>query len=329
MKPESGKTKETGGVFWPLRTIAALSAVVFVTGFCLEVMLAYQIKSHEQHLLIVALLASLSVWALVELRLIKLQDAGLPLHGLRLVLLLQLACALSRGVSIHFFPAAAVDPTIYRLAGTHDLSSLIYPAAYIAVFLGVGNAIINLLLHNEQVRAGLLEVLNRRLEIEATHDALTGLPTRRVFRDRLAHDLMLARRDERIVAVIFLDLDGFKPVNDRYGHEAGDLVLKAVSQRWKTCIRETDLLARLGGDEFAISIGNLSEIATVEPIAQALIDALIEEIRLADGRHCQVGVSLGISFYPSHGSDVDALLASADGAMYASKNAGKNRFAFA
>lgn len=329
MKAGPGKATGEGGVFWPLRIIGALSAVVFVIGFCLEVMLAHQIKSHEQHLLIAAVMLALSIWALVELNLIGRQNFVLPLNGLRLALLLQSACALSRGISIHFFSATAVDPSIYRLASTYDVSSLIYPAAYIAIFLGVSNAIVDLLLHNEQVRAGLLEKLNQRLEIEATRDALTGLATRRVFRDRLAHDLVLSKRDNRIVAVIFLDLDGFKAVNDHYGHEAGDQVLQVVAQRWTTCIRETDLLARFGGDEFAISIGNLSEMAAAEPIAQALIDALSEDIHLSDGHHCRVGVSLGISLYPSHGSDVEALLASADGAMYFSKKAGKNRYAFA
>jgi diguanylate cyclase (GGDEF)-like protein/hemerythrin-like metal-binding protein len=138
--------------------------------------------------------------------------------------------------------------------------------------------------------------------------------------------MSLARRNAKYVALILLDLDDFKPVNDHYGHKAGDTVLTAIATRWLACIRETDTLARLGGDEFAVIVGELDVVSEAELIAQKLIKASCIDIPLHDQIECRVGVSAGISIYPENATEIDSLLTAADSAMYESKVNGKNHY---
>jgi diguanylate cyclase (GGDEF)-like protein/PAS domain S-box-containing protein/hemerythrin-like metal-binding protein len=163
---------------------------------------------------------------------------------------------------------------------------------------------------------------------QANFDRLTDLPNRSLFFDRLSKELSQARRSNTHVALLFMDLDGFKPVNDRFGHDAGDVVLRAVAKRWKNCIRETDTLARLGGDEFAVIVGDLAVPDMVAPVAGKLIEALASPISLPNGRECQVGVSVGVSIFPENATELDSLLKVADAAMYESKAQGKNTCCF-
>ena len=128
--------------------------------------------------------------------------------------------------------------------------------------------------------------------------------------------------------MLFLDLDGFKPVNDRYGHDAGDVALKTVSSRWLLCLRDSDTLARLGGDEFAVIAGNLESPAMATSVAEKLIEALASPIQLANQMEVIVGVSIGMSIYPDNATEMDSLLSSADAAMYESKSKGKNTYSF-
>ena len=164
---------------------------------------------------------------------------------------------------------------------------------------------------------------------QANFDALTDLPNRALFFDRLSHEISAARRKSKHLALLFLDLDGFKAVNDQYGHEAGDNVLKTVTHRWRQSIRDTDTLARIGGDEFAIIINELEDIALVEVIAQKLINALDADIPLQVDQSCSIGVSIGIGIYPDNAFEMDSLLTASDQAMYKSKANGKNRITFA
>lgn len=169
----------------------------------------------------------------------------------------------------------------------------------------------------------------RHLHDLAYHDRLTGLPNRTLFFDRLSQALSGARRARKHVAILFIDLDGFKKVNDEHGHDAGDTVLKTVAGRFRETVRATDTVARMGGDEFVVILHELESRDDAVTVANKLLAAVASEIPL-DGRNpCRVGASIGISIYPEHGTSMDALLMAADAAMYRSKKKGRNRFVFA
>ncbi len=165
---------------------------------------------------------------------------------------------------------------------------------------------------------------------QANFDNLTNLPNRALLFDRLSKECALARRNNSGVALLFADLDGFKRVNDQFGHDAGDQVLREMARRWLACVREADTVARLGGDEFAIVLGGMQEssAAAIAGMAEKIIASLAPEIPLTSGATCRVGVSIGISLYPGDAPEVDALLNLADAAMYESKARGKNSFTF-
>ncbi|OPY86431.1 MAG: Cyclic di-GMP phosphodiesterase Gmr [Smithella sp. PtaU1.Bin162] len=167
-----------------------------------------------------------------------------------------------------------------------------------------------------------------RIQHLANHDALTGLPSLRLVKDRMAMAFGMSRRHNYRTAVMFIDLDGFKTVNDSLGHEAGDYVLKKVAQIFLACIRETDTVARVGGDEFIIVATALRSAGNAGEIAEKIIRMLSLPITF-NGRKVSVGASIGIALYPDHGTDMENLIAQADTAMYRSKGSGKNRFTFA
>lgn len=162
----------------------------------------------------------------------------------------------------------------------------------------------------------------------ANHDALTGLPNRLLLEDRLQQALIEGRREDEIVAVMFLDLDGFKGVNDTYGHEAGDVLLKQVAIRLLHCVRERDTVARLGGDEFVIVFINVKGVSNVEMIARKIIRAFERSFDIS-GFTLNVSTSIGVSLYPQHAASPDDLMQLADEAMYQAKRAGKNRYCIA
>ncbi|MES2049610.1 MAG: EAL domain-containing protein [Pseudomonadota bacterium] len=164
------------------------------------------------------------------------------------------------------------------------------------------------------------------LERMAHFDQLTGLPNRTLLMDRLHHGLVYAQRNKKISAIIFLDLDGFKAINDQHGHEAGDQVLVTVATRMNHVLREGDTLARLGGDEFVVVLINLEQRANSFPILNRLLAAAAKAVQFGD-LTLQVSASLGVSFYPQQDEiDKDQLLRQADQAMYQAKLAGKNRY---
>ena len=172
------------------------------------------------------------------------------------------------------------------------------------------------------------EKIAAELDFLANHDALTGLPSLRLCKDRLDHSLAEARRKRQSSAVMFLDLDGFKEINDAHGHEFGDQVLKIVAARIRTEIRETDTVARIGGDEFVVILSGLPEIAIAERIAGSLIEQIATAIDIGENA-IGVSVSIGISFYPQDGENPEDLIRAADKAMYRVKHRGKNAFGFA
>ncbi len=169
----------------------------------------------------------------------------------------------------------------------------------------------------------------RRIGFLATHDPLTELPNRSLFYDRLSQAFSRARRKAEHLALLLLDLDDFKPINDRYGHEAGDETLKIVAQRLLGCMRSMDTVARLGGDEFGIILGEIENRADIKKFAEKIIAALSAPLGLHAAAEVRVGISIGIAIYPQCGREIDKLMNGADQAMYESKARGKNRYTFA
>ncbi|MBF0214110.1 MAG: EAL domain-containing protein [Magnetococcales bacterium] len=168
---------------------------------------------------------------------------------------------------------------------------------------------------------------HQRIQHLAHFDPLTDLPNRALFHDRLNHGLSLARREEQRIAVLFLDLDGFKKVNDTLGHHAGDELLVEVARRLCTCVRQSDTVSRLGGDEFALMLEALEAVDDAERVAEKLLSELSRPVSL-EGRDVFVGGSIGISLFPDDGATVQELLMHADTAMYQAKAEGKGRFRF-
>ena len=162
---------------------------------------------------------------------------------------------------------------------------------------------------------------------QANFDDLTGLPNRHLLRDRLGHALAKARRDGTLVALLFIDLDDFKQVNDRLGHDRGDRLLAEAAARIAACVRTSDTVGRLGGDEFTVILPGLEQVGCVERVAQHTIDSLVQPFVL-DGELARVSASIGIALYPADADEVDALLRHADQAMYAAKAAGRNRYSY-
>jgi len=162
----------------------------------------------------------------------------------------------------------------------------------------------------------------------ANYDRLTGLPNRQFFFEQLSRELPRSRRENKQVALLYLDLNRFKPINDTHGHEAGDFVLRAVAERWQRCLRSSDVLARLGGDEFAVIVGRINEAEDARVISEKLIQALEQEIILPQGQACSIGTSIGIAVYPDNAMEMDTLLRLADEAMYKCKGVEGQKYAF-
>ncbi len=159
----------------------------------------------------------------------------------------------------------------------------------------------------------------------ANHDALTGLPNRRLFNERILLEISHAERDQEKIAVMMFDLDQLKQVNDSFGHNVGDLLLQAVSQRLLGLLRKSDTVARMGGDEFLIILPGMKTPANAVPTAERILSAVSKPFQL-EGFEVNITTSIGISLYPDHGEEVDQLLKAADIAMYKAKEKGGNTY---
>ncbi len=168
---------------------------------------------------------------------------------------------------------------------------------------------------------------DEQLYYQANYDALTSLPNRHFFKDQLARLVGQARRDQRQFALLFIDLDHFKNINDGLGHAAGDEVLRLAGERLRGCLRDSDIVARLGGDEFTVIAYPVKSPRDAEVLAEHIIAALREPFRVAGVDHF-LGASIGIAVYPTDGADVDDLLRNADTAMYRAKDSGRDRFVY-
>lgn len=177
---------------------------------------------------------------------------------------------------------------------------------------------------------GVLEDITQRKRTEmelkhlATVDSLTGIPNRHLFFDRLEHALAHAKRYESLVAVLFIDLNEFKKVNDTYGHQAGDELLCMVTERLHKRIRESDTLARLGGDEFGVLLSQIEDEEAAAVVARSLVDVMTSPF-VIQGEKIMIGATVGISFYPTDGKDCVTLISRADAAMYGAKRRGSGQ----
>lgn len=178
-------------------------------------------------------------------------------------------------------------------------------------------------IERNQLRVGL-EKTRDQASFLAHYDQITKLPNRVLFLERLNYSIRYAARSKEKVSLCFVDLDGFKTINDTIGHDAGDEVLRCIGQRMKSLLRESDLVARIGGDEFVVILNNVKSEPNLRSVAKKLIESINEPIEY-DAEFCKVGASIGIATYPNHADTAECLLKYADLAMYYAKNNGKNQ----
>gem|GEM_PF-1505073 len=187
---------------------------------------------------------------------------------------------------------------------------------------------------NQRLFTGVIRDITERKKAQdkikhmAHHDALTQLPNRNLYIERVERAIVRAKRSGKPLAILFVDLDKFKPINDELGHEAGDAVLKTVAERMLTCVRLSDTVARFGGDEFVAILENLDHADSAAVVAQKILSRLLKPIPVPDGKQASVGASIGISIFPEDGKTLDELAHAADQAMYAVKESGRNNFKF-
>jgi diguanylate cyclase (GGDEF)-like protein/PAS domain S-box-containing protein len=170
-----------------------------------------------------------------------------------------------------------------------------------------------------------LRLSQDRLNYIATHDALTGLPNRVLLYERVNQSIETAKKHNYLSALLFLDLDGFKQVNDTLGHAIGDLLLQAVAKRLTGCLRTSDTVARLGGDEFVVLLPTISDLSTVTQVARKILSTLSQAFAIS-GQTLSITTSIGIALFPDHADHLEDLIERADEAMYQAKKTGKNRF---
>lgn len=169
---------------------------------------------------------------------------------------------------------------------------------------------------------------SQKLETLALHDPLTGLANRRLLEDRVRMALKHARRERGQMALLYLDLDGFKAVNDQLGHHAGDVLLQQVAERLQAAVRADDTVARLGGDEFMVTLSKVAGTREAARVAGKIIEAVAQPYDL-EGQGARVTTSVGLALFPEHGESADALMQNADAALYLAKEAGKNAYRIA
>jgi len=251
------------------------------------------------------------------------------LNFLVVSLLCGLLClALSAAVAyrLSYRACRSIVEPLQRLAGNvsgarreRHFKCRLEPSA-IAELQDLGNDV-NALLEELERWQAQVKTESESLEHLANHDPLTGLANRARFESRLTDALASARLNDTRVAVFFIDGDRFKSINDAYGHEAGDAVLRAIARRLKAQVRASDLVARLGGDEFAVLLAPLREVEHAHRIAGNMLSSMQGEIGLPDGSRLATSLSIGIAFYPEHAGDAAGLLKQADAAMYRAKRA--------
>ncbi len=203
------------------------------------------------------------------------------------------------------------------------------PDGKVLGFYMLGNDVTALKRAQEDLRFAAVQLQHdaRRLEFLAHHDTLTGLPNRAMFEERAREAVAHARRHDKTAAVLFIDLDNFKEINDRLGHDVGDGLLKVIASRLRGCVRGDDFIARIGGDEFCVLLQDIAEPREAAAVAHKLIHELGKDYSV-DEHRLRSGASVGIACVPQDGHDVATLLRLADAAMYRAKEAGRNGYQF-
>jgi diguanylate cyclase (GGDEF)-like protein/PAS domain S-box-containing protein len=204
--------------------------------------------------------------------------------------------------------------------------SLFWESASISPIIGVHGEISHFVAVKENITDK--KMMLEQLEHFAHFDMLTGLSNRRMFLEHLAQSIEIACRNEKRFALMYIDLDGFKLINDTYGHETGDFVLKTAATRLKDSVRLSDTVGRMGGDEFTVALGTIHHHDDAGQVAEKILESLQRPIRLPNGAICQIDASIGISVYPDDADDAHQLLAAADNAMYEVKHGDKGRYQF-
>lgn len=209
-----------------------------------------------------------------------------------------------------------------QLAGTIALVSICIMLATLALSLYDAH-----LASRAAVLAKSLKAANEELKAMVMHDSLTRLPNRLLLEDRIKQTIARAKRNGTEFAVLFVDLDRFKTVNDSLGHHIGDLLIQEAASRLKASVRETDTVARVGGDEFMVVLTDGVQRDSVEAIASRMVDA-ISAVFLINGREIRISLSVGITLFPQDGQNIHELMVRSDAAMYYAKSAGRNNFQF-
>ena len=197
--------------------------------------------------------------------------------------------------------------------------------AVISLMVIIGCAMLAISYRQTRRALTLRREAEERAEHLAHHDGLTGLPNRRLLEDRLLQAIAFARRRDHRMAILFIDLDGFKAVNDNLGHDGGDQLLKQAASRLLAATRNGDTVARLGGDEFVVSLTQLAQAGDAGRVAEKLIEVLAAPYQIK-GEIVRVTASIGLALYPEHGSDDETLMKAADAALYVAKTSGKNAY---
>jgi diguanylate cyclase (GGDEF)-like protein len=243
------------------------------------------------------------------------------------------------GTRVQAMPSGAVKSTEYMVVAGHNWTLSLRPqdvyasryARSIASQLALAGIALSallalltwLLIHGRERALRMAASMTEELRHMAQHDHLTGLPNRALFNDRLQQELAHAKRQQGHFAMVFIDLDHFKPVNDNFGHGVGDQILKEVAARLQRCVRGADTVGRIGGDEFVVLLAQMSDTATIHELSEKLRLA-VKTPFVVNGRALALSCSIGVAIYPQHGVDAIALTKSADEAMYRAKAEGRD-----
>jgi len=182
-------------------------------------------------------------------------------------------------------------------------------------------------IERHQTLKKILEQAQLALQRTANHDNLTGLPNRKLLYEFLDKSIARARRYNKIIAIMFLDLDKFKLTNDSLGHAVGDLLLQSVAKRIKSCVRESDIVARMGGDEFIVVLESIDSVQHAATVANRIVK-ILSNVHILEGNKLNITTSIGISLCPDDSVDLETLIKNADTAMYNAKKSGKNRYKY-
>ncbi|MDP9140529.1 MAG: diguanylate cyclase [Pseudomonadota bacterium] len=251
-------------------------------------------------------------------------------------LLLKLGSAMLMGLAItgmHYTGMAAAQfaPDSFCLNATSDgmsntaLAVTVGVATFCILIIALGVSALDANFATQLARA--LQATNRELSALALYDSLTGLPNRLLLEDRMGEAVSHADRSQDYFALLFVDLDRFKPVNDSLGHGVGDLLLKSVAQRLAACVRAVDTVARTGGDEFVVLLSGIGDPKDAGMVSRKILDELSHPFFI-EGHEIVTSGSIGISIYPTDGKDVNLLKINADQAMYFAKRNGRNNYCF-